>query len=1167
MVAVTSFADFAVTAAPQTAVVPRLQLQLGHNQAITSSAVSRDGRFLLTGSNDATARLWHLPSGAELRAFRGHTNAVFAVAFSSDGQLAITGSNDGTARVWNTTTGLEVRRLAHAGTRVSTVTFSRDGTQLMTAAFDGQVRVWNSATGNLLRSFEMGRPIAAAHYTAKGDLIVGIAKDGVVSTWDVTSGRTIGSFDTGNTEIWHAAISPDDRYLAIGGRSGTAQVWALESQTKLEDRPLSKTGISGTAFAPNRNSLLVSSIEGEIQLWDVSAATAIRHLTKLPSVAGYVHMFPDPKQKRIEWREARLGMSFTPDGRHVVAGDESWGAQLIDVATGAQVVRFTGQSSAVSSVALTADGPWILTDGNVVSWDLRRNSSAATRQRIPGLQQGELNSLFLSYAVSGDRKLLATVGQPRARVTELVGGSERTSFLQPQGIRSGAAFSPDSRYIITTSIGGPALVWDAQTGSRIRELPGIQGPAGIAFSPDGRQLLVGRTEARPRCPPSCGRLRLFDFESVAELKSFLTEQPAGQLTAAFSPDGRLVASGGRDGVVVVVDVQTGEQKHRLVTGSAAWISSVAFSHDARHLIAGASDGDIRIWSVVSGQEIVRIMIRRDGGWAVVDPEGRYDVPLDRPVSGLHWVAGREPIALDQLKERYYHPNLLARILGYDPEPIRDVRAFNQRGIALYPGVTATVPSTSEHRLRIDLTNQDGGIGRVQVLVNGKELAADARNGGVDSTAKTASLTVDLGDHPFLKPGEDNEIEVRAYNGEGYLSSRGLKTVYRAPPSTIEPPTLWAVVSGVSEYQGTDLDLRFAAKDAEDFAKALELGAARLFGATKTRITLLSTTLGARASTKANVMAALKDLKQAKTSDIVVVYLAGHGVTHGSADAEFFYLTADAATGTLTDPAVRQQTAISTTELAETMLQAGALKQLVVLDTCHAGRAIERLSDARQIPSSQIRALERLKDRTGVYVLAGSAADAVSYETSRYGQGLLTYSLLLGMRGAALRDDEYVDVSRLVNFASDQVPELARGIGGIQRPVVAMPRGGASFDLGRLTSEDKTRVPLAIERPLVLRASFQDEQRLIDPQGLTRRVNERLRNLSAIGDAAPFVFVDAQEFPEAHQIAGRYRVEGAAISVEVRVVRTDEQRAIIKGSASDMAALADAIVAEVRRLLK
>ena len=106
--------------------------------------------------------------------------------------------------------------------------------------------------------------------------------------------------------------------------------------------------------------------------------------------------------------------------------------------------------------------------------------------------------------------------------------------------------------------------------------------------------------------------------------------------------------------------------------------------------------------------------------------------------------------------------------------------------------------------------------------------------------------------------------------------------------------------------------------------------------------------------------------------------------------------------------------------------------------------------------------------------ARCAADSVSYEASKYGQGLLTYSLLLGMRGAKLREGEYVDVVDLFSFASDKVPELARDIGGVQRPTVASPKG-ASFDVGRLTAEDRPKVPLQSVKPVVLRSSLQAEK--------------------------------------------------------------------------------------------
>src|SRR4029077_10242945 len=130
--------------------------------------------------------------------------------------------------------------------------------------------------------------------------------------------------------------------------------------------------------------------------------------------------------------------------------------------------------------------------------------------------------------------------------------------------------------------------------------------------------------------------------------------------------------------------------------------------------------------------------------------------------------------------------------------------------------------------------------------------------------------------------------------------------------------------------------------------------------------------------------------------------------------------------TLADPAVRTATTVSSEELTRWIKDIPALQQVMVLDTCAAGAAAVKLTAKRDISGDQGRAIERLKDRTGFHVLMGCSADRVSYEASQYAQGLLTYSLLEGMRGAALRRGEYVDVSKLFQYAADRVPELARG---------------------------------------------------------------------------------------------------------------------------------------------
>jgi WD40 repeat protein len=69
---------------------PHLVVQLGHADPVTSVAFSPDGRLVLTGSEDRTAKLWDIETGEELRTFAGHTKEITSVAFSPDGREVLT---------------------------------------------------------------------------------------------------------------------------------------------------------------------------------------------------------------------------------------------------------------------------------------------------------------------------------------------------------------------------------------------------------------------------------------------------------------------------------------------------------------------------------------------------------------------------------------------------------------------------------------------------------------------------------------------------------------------------------------------------------------------------------------------------------------------------------------------------------------------------------------------------------------------------------------------------------------------------------------------------------------------------------------------------------------------------------------------------------------------
>jgi hypothetical protein len=114
---------------------------------VFSVAFSPDGKRIVTGSYDKTAKVWVAERGQEVLTLKGHTALVTCAAFSPDGKRLVSGSHDQTARVWDAHKGQEVRALkGHTGT-ISSVAFSPDGKRIF--AWDAQKKVlaWSAADG------------------------------------------------------------------------------------------------------------------------------------------------------------------------------------------------------------------------------------------------------------------------------------------------------------------------------------------------------------------------------------------------------------------------------------------------------------------------------------------------------------------------------------------------------------------------------------------------------------------------------------------------------------------------------------------------------------------------------------------------------------------------------------------------------------------------------------------------------------------------------------------------------------------------------------------------------------------------------------------------------------------------------------------------------------
>ncbi len=551
----------------------------------------------------------------------------------------------------------------------------------------------------------------------------------------------------------------------------------------------------------------------------------------------------------------------------------------------------------------------------------------------------------------------------------------------------------------------------------------------------------------------------------------------------------------------------------------------------RSTLQNISDGSEINVQQLKRNESLKILFLDSVNWIHLHPSGFFDATAGA-MKKMYWLQGVNVIDFDQLKHRYWIPGLARKIM--DGEPLPEVQSVGQ--IKLEPVVE--LGEVKEGIISITLTKRSGSFGDISLFINDKEVEKDILPPSIDTSQDVIHFTYDISTHPYIRyaDGGKNKVSVVASSADDFVQGKGVVMEYMVEAEELHEPNFYAIVLGVSDYVNQSINLRYTTQDAEAIGIAVGLGAEELFGSRSHIYSLHSKS--AQRPTKTAIKALFDSVsRQAKAEDIILVYLSGHGVNYGGTFGDFYFLTADAISAKASDYSdeyMRQNQAISTTEITEWLKAIAALKQVMIIDACGSGKAVENLIATRNIEASQIRAMDRMKDRTGMFIISGCASDAVSYEASRYGQGLLTYALLQAMKGAALKENRFVDVNTVFQYAREEVPVLARDIQGIQEPQLLIPSSG-SFDIGILKPELQAQIPVNQVKPIFVRSMFLDEKELDDVLQLSREFDDHLEQVSYKGDLN-IVFRDITSLSNGNRISGIYRgdLEGIKLTCKFNI---------------------------------
>ena len=515
---------------------------------------SPDGQRMVT-ADDKNIYLWCARTGKLIRETEMHPNHLtrpgntfsLHLQFLARKDYDIERGRDTSFSVFDVETGEQLVRITEVPKWIGNFSFSPCGKFLAVGGLSGTLEVWEWQSERLHLATEYGDRTVLPYYPPTGELLVAARHQQTTEVWNVATNEKLDTFECHGNKGSPVCFSESGAFLLASENSGELYVWAKDdanAHTLLTLDGYLRT-VDSLAFSAGGKTLATAIWGGNVLLWDVSSRRSQRPEVAIGGTEQIVH--PTANGHILATSRDSENVKIWELGKpepiaEFVEPDTEWRKSRIHKLR-YEALSPTGQQFALCDY-----------EGNFHVWNWASHKTPKhTLLTGPGR-----DDVSYALAFSPDGKRLAGIAHEwKGRLWDINAQTEiaELSFTLPS--KPGVlvlAFSPRGD-IIAGAQPGEIVLWDATDGKTLIALPQPeenQKPFALRFSPDGKYLVSGSwwQMGLKQMP-----IRLWDIASGENLHTFYGHTTDVQCIA-FSPDGRLMATGGHDGIILLWDVST-----------------------------------------------------------------------------------------------------------------------------------------------------------------------------------------------------------------------------------------------------------------------------------------------------------------------------------------------------------------------------------------------------------------------------------------------------------------------------------------------------------------------------------------------------------------------------------------------------------------------------------